>query len=58
MWTYDLTNHLMMELETIIALTQMIGIVDTYYFELFQKMNNILAITFKWIHVFILTFSF
>jgi hypothetical protein len=48
----------MMELETIIALTLLIDIVETYYFELFQKMNNILAIVFKWIHVFILRFSF
>ena len=34
MWTYDLTNHLMVELETIIALATMTYIVETNLYEL------------------------
>ena len=33
MWTYDLTNHLMVELETIIALATMTYIVKTNLYE-------------------------
>lgn len=32
MWTYDLTNHLMVEVDTIIALTTMIYIVDRFFY--------------------------
>ena len=34
MWTYDLTDHLMVELETIIALATMTYIVETNLYEL------------------------
>ena len=34
MWTYDLTNHLMIKLETIVALATMTNIVETNLFKL------------------------
>jgi hypothetical protein len=34
MWTYNLTNHLMVELETVIGLAIMVYIVETNLYEL------------------------
>ena len=33
MWTYDLTNHLMVKLETVIALAKIIYIIDSNLYE-------------------------
>ena len=40
MWTYDLTNYTMVELETMIALATMICIVETNLLSYIQWMNN------------------
>ena len=52
-WTYDLTNHLMVDLETIIALASMTYIVDLDAYELHlgdEKSSRTLSMNARVLH--------